>query len=80
MGFGAATKLLRVLEGVSQVLAVEFMCAAQGVDQRAPLTPAPGTASLHATIRSHVPKLEHDRPIGADIDVIAELIRNGDLA
>jgi histidine ammonia-lyase len=80
MGFGAATKLLRVLEGVSQVLAVEFMCAAQGVDQRAPLTPAPGTAALHATIRSHVPKLEHDRPIGADIDAIAELIRNGDLA
>ncbi|MCP4965009.1 MAG: histidine ammonia-lyase [bacterium] len=80
MGFGAATKLLRVLKSVSQVLAVEFMCAAQGVDQRAPLRPAAGTAALHATIRSRVPRLDHDRPIGGDIVAIAEQIRNGDLA
>ncbi len=77
MGFGAATKLLRVLAGVGRVLAVEFMCAAQGVDQRAPLTPAPGTAGLYRAVRSVVPKLEHDRPIGGDIEKIAELVRAG---
>ncbi len=79
MGFGAATKLLRVLDGVEKVLAVEFMCAAQGVDQRAPLRSAPGTAALHAVIRTAVPSLEHDRPIGGDIEAIAALIAGGAL-
>jgi histidine ammonia-lyase len=80
MGFGAATKLLRVLEGVRHVLAVEFMCAAQGIEQRAPLTPGGGTQALHDSIRSVVPPLEDDRPIGSDIEAIARLIAAGALS
>lgn len=80
MGFGAATKLLRVLDGVRHVLAVEFMCAAQGIEQRAPLTPGAGTQALHDSIRSLVPPLEDDRPIGSDIEAIAGLIAAGALS
>jgi histidine ammonia-lyase len=74
MGFGAATKLLCVLDGVRHVLAVELMCAAQGIDQRLPLRPARGTGAVHDAIRTVVPALSSDRPIGADIEAIARLI------
>jgi histidine ammonia-lyase len=77
MGFGAATKLLRLLKGVRHVIAVELMCAAQGIDQRRPLRPGTGTAAVHAAIRSIVPTLSSDRPIGPDIERIAVLIADG---
>ncbi len=77
MGFGAATKLLRVLENTRRVVAVELMCAAQGIDQRAPLRPGVGTSRFHDVIREHVAVLAHDRPIGPDIESLATLIGDG---
>ena len=41
MAMGAALKLRRVVANVRHVLAIELMCAAQGLDLRAPLRPAP---------------------------------------
>ena len=79
MGFGAARKLWSVIENICRVLAVELLCGAQGVDQRAPLRPAAGTAAVHRVIRSAVPPLDEDRPIGADIEAIARLIATGKL-
>ena len=79
MGFGAARKLWMVIENVRRVLAVELLCAAQGVDQRAPLRPGVGTRQIHAAIRSVVPVLEDDRPIGVDIEAVSRLIATGHL-
>lgn len=77
MGFGAATKLLRVLDLVRRVLAIELMCAAQGIDQRHPLHPAAGTGALHATVRSMVEPLTDDRPLADDIERLAAAIQTG---
>lgn len=74
MGFGAGNKLLSVLDLARRVLAIELMCGAQGVDQRAPLSPAPGTDEIRQIIRSKVPPLVEDRPIGSDIEAIAALL------
>ncbi len=76
MGWGAARKLDTVLTNTARVIAVELMCAAQGVDQR-PMDPAPGTARIHNTIRTVCPALVEDRPPGPDIMKIAELIESG---
>src|SRR6266851_2968231 len=39
MSMGAAWKARRVVANVQRVLAIELMCAAQGLDYRAPLKP-----------------------------------------
>lgn len=76
MGWGAARKLDTILTNTARVIAVELMCAAQGVDQR-PLAPAPGTAAVRDTVRSECAHLYEDRPPGPDITNIAALIEAG---
>ncbi len=76
MGWGAARKLDTVLTNTGRVIAVELMCAAQGVEQRS-MEPAPGTAGVRDIVRSVCPPLVEDRPSGSDIMKIAELIESG---
>jgi len=76
MGWGAATKLDTVLTNTSRVIAVELMCAAQGMEQRDP-SPAPGTAAVKGVVRSVCPPLVKDRPPGPDIEEVARLINEG---
>ena len=76
MGWGAARKLNMVLTNTARVIAIELMCAAQGVDQR-PMDPAPGTMRVHDEVRSVCPPLVEDRPPGPDIMKIAALIESG---
>jgi histidine ammonia-lyase len=76
MGWGAARKLDTVLTNTGRVIAVELMCAAQGMEQR-PLPPAPLTGRVHDAVRSVCPPLVEDRPPGPDIERIADLIESG---
>lgn len=80
MGWGAGRKLWDVLGNATRVLAIELLCAAEGIDHRAPLLPAPGTAAALAQIRARVPRLTADRPLGGEIEEVATLIANGILA
>ncbi len=77
MGSIAAQKALRVVDNVASVLAVELLCAAQGVDYHHPLRPGAGTAPVHELIRRHVPHMDHDRVIYDDLQTVTELIRDG---
>ncbi len=79
MGWGAARKLNDILRNTANVIAVELVCAAQGCEQREPLEPAPGTKAILETIRSVVPRLVEDRPVGADIEAAAALIEAGSI-
>jgi len=78
MAMGAAWKLRRIVHNVRYVLAIELMCAAQGIDFRAPLRPGRGVARAHAAVRRHIPRLERDRVLGPDIERIAAAIEHGD--
>jgi histidine ammonia-lyase len=80
MGWGAGRKLLEVLENVRRVVAVELLCAAQGIEYRSPLLPAPGTAAVVGLIREHVPSLEEDRSLSDEIEAVAKLIGEGAIA
>jgi histidine ammonia-lyase len=61
MGWGAARKLRRVVANLGRILAVELVCAARGLDLRAPLEPAAGTAAARAGLRTAVPGPGTDR-------------------
>lgn len=76
MGFGAARKLDTIIENTRRVIAVELMCAAEGVEQR-PLAPAPGTAAVRDAVRTVCERLTGDRPPGPSIESIADLITEG---
>ena len=77
MAMGAAWKLRRVVHNVQHVLAIELMCAAQGIDFRAPLRPGRGVARAHAMVRRVVPRLERDRVLAPDIAALAEVLAAG---
>ena len=51
MGWSAARKLRRAISGLTRVLAIEILTAARGLELRRPLTPAPATAAVVATLR-----------------------------
>ena len=50
MGWSAARKLRRAVDGLSRVLAVEVLTAARGIQLRAPLAPAPATGAVVAAL------------------------------
>ncbi|MDH3500479.1 MAG: histidine ammonia-lyase [Acidimicrobiia bacterium] len=77
MGWGAGRKLGQVLDNTARVLAVELLCASQGIEYRAPLRPSPNSADAVRRVRSIVPRLDDDRPIGIDIEAIAAAIEDG---
>ena len=68
MGAGAALKLRRAVANVRQVIAIELLLAAQALDFRAPLAPGRGSAAARAALRRHVPRLDADRYLQADLD------------
>ena len=68
MGWSAARKLRRAVDGLGRVLAVEILTAARALDLRAPLPPAPATAAVLAGLRSRVPGPGPDRHLAPEID------------
>ncbi|HEU5473759.1 MAG TPA: histidine ammonia-lyase [Actinophytocola sp.] len=79
MGWSAARKLRRAIDGLTTVLAVELLTAARALDLRAPLTPAPGTAAAVAALRARVPGPGPDRHLAPEIAAAEDLIRTGGL-
>jgi histidine ammonia-lyase len=74
MAMGAAWKARRVLRNLENILAIELMCGAQGIDFRAPLTPGRGVRAAHKRVREIVPRLEKDRVLSPDIEALAEAV------
>lgn len=79
MGWGAGKKLLEVIKNVRRVLAIEILCAVQGIEFRRPLQPAPGTAQIVTAVRDVVPSLKTDRSPSEEIEVVAKLISDGSI-
>ena len=79
MGWGAARKLRVAVDGLRRVLAVELVCAARGLDLRAPLRPGPGTAAALAAVRSRVAGPGPDRFMAPDLAAAEGLLASGEL-
>jgi len=77
MGMTGALKLRQITHNLELILAIEMMCAAQGLDYRLPLKPSPAVARAHSIIRASVPHLDEDRIPAPDIEAVAQLIRSG---
>ena len=67
MGWGAARKLRRVVDNLRRILAVEWVAAARGIELRAPLQPAAGTAAAISLLRRRVPGPGPDRWLSPEL-------------
>lgn len=73
----AAAKAARAVDLASRVIAVELLCAAEGVETHRPLRSGRGAERVLAFVREVVPKLEADRPLSPDIEALASRVRSG---
>ena len=73
----AGMKGHRVIELARNVVAIELLSAAEGLEYQRPLTSGSGVESAHAKIRSKVARLTNDRSPAPDIATIAEMVRIG---
>ena len=77
MGWSAARKLRRGVDGLTRVLAIELLTAARAVDLRAPLSPSPATAAVVAGLRETVDGPGPDRFLGPEIDAAVSYVASG---
>ncbi|MEV6038893.1 histidine ammonia-lyase [Nonomuraea sp. NPDC052116] len=77
MGWSAARKLRRSVDGLTRVLAVEVLTAARALDLRAPLEPAPATAAVVKALRETVPAPGPDRFLAPEIESAVRLVAEG---
>ncbi len=77
MGMTAALKLKQILANTERILAIELLCAAQGVEFHRPLQPGVGTRRAARLIRERVAPLTADRVLAPDIERIRELVAEG---
>jgi histidine ammonia-lyase len=77
MGWSAARKLRRALDGLARVLAVEVLTAGRAMDLRRPLLPAPGTGAVLARLRDSVPGPGTDRYLAPEIEAAVALVASG---
>ncbi len=75
----AAAKARRILQLARDVLAIEFLSAAEGLDQHRPLRSGDGVERAHAIVRRHVARLTDDRPLSPDIEALSALIAHAEL-
>ena len=79
MAAHGARRLKRMNANLTQILGIEAMCAAAGVEFRAPLATSAPLQAVIATLRETVPPLAQDRYLAPDLVEAARLVREGAL-
>ena len=77
MGMSGARRLERMLANLRHTLAIELLCACQGIDLLAPLQTGALARKAQAVVRSASSKLTDDRPLAADIEAVSAFVANG---
>ena len=79
MGNASGLKAWVVLGNAECALAIELLAGAQGVEFLAPLEPGVGAAATRRAVRELSSRLVEDRPLSAEIELVAAAIRDGSL-
>ena len=79
MGMTGAVKLRQIVELAEHITAIELICAAEGLEYRAPLQPGRGVKKAYEIIRRRVVRLSADRAMSRDIESIVQATRDGEL-
>ena len=74
MAMGAALKLKQVVVNLERILAIEFLCAAQGIDYLRPLKAGITAESAYQYIRGRISHVGEDRVLSIDIEKMIEIL------
>src|SRR5271168_3919364 len=77
MGMSGARRLARMLLNLRYTLAIELLCACQGIDLLAPLQTGTVAKKAQAAVRATSPKVVEDRTLATDIEAVSALIADG---
>jgi histidine ammonia-lyase len=80
MAAHGARRLERMVANLNAILGVELLCAAQGVEFRAPLITSAPLQRVVARLRRDVATLTTDRAVAPDIAAASQLIAGGEIA
>ena len=78
MGMTSALKLRSIVDLAENLVAIELLAGAEGLEHRRPLKAGAGVERAFAALRKIAPALTQDRPLSGDIARVAEAIRRGD--
>jgi histidine ammonia-lyase len=78
MGMTSALKLRSIIDLAENLVAIELLAAAEGLEHRRPLKSGVGVERAFAIVRKFAEPLTQDRPLASDIARVAEAIRRGD--
>jgi histidine ammonia-lyase len=79
MAAHGARRLGQMCENLNHILGVELLCAAQGVEFRAPLKTSPILQRIVDRLRADIPALENDRYMAPDLSKAKDLVAQGDI-
>jgi histidine ammonia-lyase len=79
MAAHGARRLVRMNDNLSNILAIELLCAVQGIEFRAPLKTSPPLALVMSLVRESIPTLKDDRYMAPDLAKAALLIKSGQI-
>jgi histidine ammonia-lyase len=79
MGALAALKATTCVEHAAHVVATELVCACQGLEFHRPLRSTEALEAALSHVREYVPRLDEDRPLGAEIGALACALRTGEV-
>ena len=80
MGWAAARKLRRGIDGLARVLAIEVLTGARAIDLRAPLQPGAATGAVRDLVRTVARGPGHDHFLSPDIEAVTDLVLSGQVA
>ena len=79
MGWSAARKLRKSIDGLSRVIAIELLTSARAMDLRAPIRPSDVSAAVVARLRTVIPGPGTDRYLAPDIAAAHAMVLDGSL-
>ncbi len=84
MGASAARKAIQIIEHAETIIAIEALCAAQGIDLRRRCDSArclgKGTTAVFSCLREKVPFIAEDQVMYPHIATVQEMVQSGKLA
>jgi histidine ammonia-lyase len=80
MGMGGARRLERMLVNLRNTIAIELLCACQGIDLLAPLQTGALAKRAYESVRAKSTKVTQDRPLAKEIEAVATLVADGTLS
>ena len=76
----AARRLQAMISTTANILGIELLAAAQGIEFLRPLQSSIALEQAHALLRQQIPAMAQDRFLAPDIEHATDLVRNGSLS